>query len=327
MSRDRVGFTTSIPVEVLIAADRVPIDLNNIFIEDAEAIRRVEEAEVRGFPRNTCGWIKGIYSAVRTGRIREVIAVTQGDCSNTHALMEVFEEEGVKIFPFAYPYHRDRELLRLQIEKMIDHFGTTWEKVEEVRKNLDRIRRKIRRIDSETWEGNRVTGLENHYYQVCASDFRGDPECYEHDLDSLLEEVRERSPFSEGPRLGFIGVPPILQGVYEFIEEMGGRVVFNEVQRQFSMPYPGNDIVDQYLRYTYPYSVFGRIEDIRSEIERRNIQGIIHYVQAFCFRQIEDMLFRKRLSVPLLTLEGDRPGSLDQRTRIRIEAFLEMLQN
>ena len=31
-------------------------------------------------------------------------------------------------------------------------------------------------------------------------------------------------------RLGYLGVPPIFAGFYEFIESLGGRVVFNEVR-------------------------------------------------------------------------------------------------
>jgi benzoyl-CoA reductase/2-hydroxyglutaryl-CoA dehydratase subunit BcrC/BadD/HgdB len=312
-------------VEVLFAAGLTPVDLNNIFIEDPGANHRVEEAEARGFPRNTCGWIKGIYSAARRSKLSEIVAVTQGDCSNTHALMEVFEDEGVRIFPFAYPYDRDRDLLRLQIEKMIDHYGTTYETAQKVKHDLDLVRLKIKAVDTETWKGNRVSGLENHIYQVSSSDFRGDPEAYESDVDLFLAEVQKREPSSNGSRIAFVGVPPIVQGLYEFIEGLGARVVYNEVQRQFSMPYETEDLVDQYLKYTYPYSVYGRIEDIRAQIGIREIDGVIHYAQAFCFRQIEDILFRKRLKVPVLTLEGDKPGPLDQRTKIRIEAFLEML--
>ena len=326
MEKKKVGFTTSIPVEVLFAAGLIPEDLNNTFIEDSEAAHLVEEAEIRGFPRNSCGWIKGIYSAARAHNMTDIIAVTQGDCSNTHALMEVFEEEGIRIFPFAYPYDRDRDLLQLQIEKMVEHFGTTYDHALQTKSELDRIRAKIKIIDKETWDGKKVTGQENHYYQVCASDFRGDPGEYEKDIDRFLGGIQKRARSEQVPRLGFIGVPPIINGIYEFIEELGARVIFNEVQRQFAMPNETKDLVDQYLCYTYPYSVYGRIEDVQAQIRQRGIQGIIHYAQAFCFRQIEDILFRKRLGVPILTLEGDKPGQLDQRTRIRIEAFVEMLQ-
>jgi benzoyl-CoA reductase/2-hydroxyglutaryl-CoA dehydratase subunit BcrC/BadD/HgdB len=117
-----------------------------------------------------------------------------------------------------------------------------------------------------------------------------------------------------------------MSGIHEFVESNGGLVVFNELQRQFSMPHMCDDIIDQYLRYTYPYHIRYRLEDIKTEIKRRNIHGIIHYVQAFCFRQVEDIILRKEIGVPILTIEGNRPGRIDLRTRVRIEAFLDMLR-
>jgi len=101
--------------------------------------------------------------------------------------------------------------------------------------------------------------------------------------------------------------------------------VFNEIQRQFSMPYLAPDIERQYLLFTYPYEVFFRLEDIRREALRRGLDGFIHYAQTFCFRQMEDKILRRCLQKPVLTLEGDRPEPLDARTQTRIEAFLEML--
>ena len=114
--------------------------------------------------------------------------------------------------------------------------------------------------------------------------------------------------------------------LYSFLEEMDARVVFNETQRQFSMPYPVDSLIEQYRRYTYPYDIFTRLEDIEQEIVRRRVDGVIHYVQSFCFRQIEDMIVRQRLKLPILTLEGDRPGPLDARSRIRLEGFIEMIK-
>lgn len=92
------------------------------------------------------------------------------------------------------------------------------------------------------------------------------------------------------------------------------------------MPNEVADIVTQYQLYTYPYGVFGRLEDIQEEIDKRNIDGVIHYVQSFCYRQIEDMIFREKLNVPLLTIEGDKPGKIDARTKLRIDSFVEMLK-
>jgi benzoyl-CoA reductase/2-hydroxyglutaryl-CoA dehydratase subunit BcrC/BadD/HgdB len=72
--------------------------------------------------------------------------------------------------------------------------------------------------------------------------------------------------------------------------------------------------------------VFGRIADIREQVALRRIDGLVHYVQSFCFRQIQDMLIRRAVDVPVLTIEADRPGPVDARTLVRIEAFVEMLQ-
>lgn len=329
----RIGITTTVPVEIILAAGHIPVDLNNIFITSPEAGRFVEAAEEAGYPRNICGWIKGLYSVVANkdinagcGGIDKVIAVTQGDCSNTHALMETYELAGVETIPFAYPFDRDYDLLKLQMEKLMDALGTDWETVTSVKRQLDKLRLKVAEIDRLTWQENTVSGFHNHLYQVSCSDFNSDTASFEDDVDNFLTEAKDAAEYADVLRLGFIGVPPIFPDLYSYLETMGARVVYNEVQRQFAMPFATDDIVEQYRLYTYPYGVFGRIKDIETEIERRNLDGIIHYVQSFCFRQIEDIILREKLDIPILTIEGDKPGKIDARTRLRIESFLEMLR-
>jgi benzoyl-CoA reductase/2-hydroxyglutaryl-CoA dehydratase subunit BcrC/BadD/HgdB len=321
-----VGFTTTIPLEVLIAAERRPVDLNNIFITDPDPQGLIEDAEVAGFPRNICGWIKGLYGVVRRCGIKEVVAVTEGDCSNTKALMEVLTLQGVTTVPFAYPFDRSAETLTHEIDKLARHFGVTLQQCEAARERLERVRGKVHEIDRLNWQEGRVSGGESHYFQVCTSDMNGDVDAFEAEVDTFLAEAGRREPLRQGLRLAYIGVPPIFTDLYETLEGMGARVVFNETQRQFSMPYPVDSLVEQYRRYTYPYDIFTRLADIEEEIARRRVDGVIHYVQAFCFRQIEDLIVRKRLKMPILTLEGDRPGPLDARTRIRLEGFIEMLK-
>jgi len=102
-------------------------------------------------------------------------------------------------------------------------------------------------------------------------------------------------------------------------------VVYNEVQRQFSMPGETEDIVEQYLAYTYPCDISARLKDIKAEVRKRRIRGLIHSVQSFCHRGIEDYMVHREVKVHVLTLECDRPGPLDERSRIRLEAFAEML--
>jgi benzoyl-CoA reductase/2-hydroxyglutaryl-CoA dehydratase subunit BcrC/BadD/HgdB len=322
-----VGFTTTIPLEIVIAAGRRPVDLNNIFITDPACQSFIDEAEMAGFPRNCCGWIKGLYSAALHHGIREIIAVTEGDCSNTKALMEVLQLQGITTVPFAYPYDRSPTALKLEIDRLAEHFGVTMAKADATWRDLNEVRARVHEIDRLTWEENRVTGTENHTWQVCTSDMNGDPQTFAQQADAFLDEARRRTPLPDGPRLAYIGVPPIFTDLYEVTEELGARVVFNETQRQFSMPYKVASLIEQYRHYTYPYDIFVRLDDIEKEIARRRIDGVIHYVQSFCFRQIEDLIVRRRLKkLPVLTLEGDRPGPLDARTRIRLEGFVEMVK-
>ena len=121
-------------------------------------------------------------------------------------------------------------------------------------------------------------------------------------------------------------MPPILSDLHDFIEERGAIVVFNEFQRQFSMPFEVDSLRQQYSWYTYPYDTNFRLEDIKREIRKRNIDGIINYVQNFCWRQLTDRLIREALEVPVLTLQADTPGPVGGPLATRIEAFLEMLQ-
>lgn len=322
-----VGLTSTVPVEILLAAGRIPVDLNNIFITSADAAGWVEEAEEKGFPRTLCSWIKGIFSALqRRPEIQTVIAVTQGDCSNTQALTEILQDQGIRVIHFQYPPQKEVEALREQMERLMNRLGTDWDKVLKMKRRLNPLRRKLAELDRETWAGNRVHGYENHYFLVSSSDFEGDPNRFEDRVEAFLKEIQGRPPWLASVRLGFVGIPPIQSGLYEFIETCGGRVVFNEIQRQFSMPDYRKGMVGQYLSYTYPYDVFGRLRDIQRAVMERQLDGLIHYTQTFCFRQIQDLLIRKYTKVPVLTLEGDKPGPIDGRTRLRLEAFIDLLR-
>jgi len=322
----RVGITTTIPIEIVLAGGCIPIDLNNLFLSQ-DSLQMVHQAEIQGFPRNFCAWIKGIYAVTLQEKISHIIAVTQGDCSNTQALMETLSIEGVKTIPFAYPYDRDEDLLKLQMKRLLKVFNCSFQKAMAIKEQLDKIRKKVHTIDRLTWNEGLVTGFENHFFQISCSDMQGDPEKFEIRVDKFLEKISLQTPRQNRVRLGYIGVPPIFNDLYSFIESQEACVVFNEVQRQFAMPDcgQGEDLVKQYLNYTYPYDVFARITDIKEQIRIRHIDGLIHYVQSFCFHRLEDLIIRKALSIPILTLEGENPGKLDARTKIRLESFLQML--
>jgi benzoyl-CoA reductase/2-hydroxyglutaryl-CoA dehydratase subunit BcrC/BadD/HgdB len=322
---ERVGFTTTIPVEVLFAGGVVPCDLNNIFITDAEPGRYIERAERDGFPKSMCNWIKGIYGVVMEQGVQTVITVMEGDCSNTQALSEILRYRGIRAVPFSFPYDRDKRILRREIEKLMDTFSVKKERLVEVSKEMDAVRSGLKLLDRMTWRERVVTGHENHLWLVRSSDMLGDYRRYGEMVEEFLKSVEGRDKIPGIP-LGYVGVPPIVLDLHGFVESLGAHIVFNETQRQFSLPFRTSRVANLYARYTYPYGIFPRLADIEREIKRRRIRGIIHYVQAFCFRVVEDVLLRETLGVPVLTIEGEFPKPLDTRTKMRIEAFVEMLR-
>ena len=321
-----VGITTTVPIEILYAADLTPVDLNNIFITAADPLAMVERAEHAGFPRTMCAWVKGIYAAAHRRGVAAVVGVVQGDCSNTHALMEILASEGIRVVDFAYPYTREADLLGAQLEHLAGAFGTSLAAAERQKPRFDAVRATVHEIDRLTWQTGQATGAENFEWTINCSDFRGEPDRYGAEARAFLAEAAARASTRPDVRLGLLGVPPICSDLFANLERLGAAVVFNEMPRQFAMPDPGRSLAEQYLRYTYPYDVFFRLEDIARECGRREVDGVVHYVQSFCYRRIQDRLIRERLDRPVLTLECDRPGPLDAACRTRLEAFVEMLR-
>ncbi|MEW6034886.1 MAG: 2-hydroxyacyl-CoA dehydratase [Chloroflexota bacterium] len=325
----QIGITTTVPIEVLLAAGYSPLDLNNVFIGDPDPQRLVRLAEKAGFPQNCCTWIKGIYGVCVDRAIENVFCVTTGDCSNTIMLMEVLKLKGFRVFPFAYPDIPNAHRMAHALEALAQRLGTDLETAESVRAELLECRRLCHTLDELTWKEDLVGGGENHLWLVSSSDFEGDHRQYKVRLEEFIERSRSRSTFpGDMLRLAYIGVPPIFApDLYSFLEQNGARVVFNEVQRQFSMPHHGSCLAEQYASYTYPYSIFDRVNDIIPELERRGVEGVIHYVQSFCHRAIGDIIFREKVKPPILTMEGNDSYVLTEHNRTQVEAFLAVLRH
>ncbi|MCB2192077.1 MAG: 2-hydroxyacyl-CoA dehydratase [Deltaproteobacteria bacterium] len=331
MSASRLlGITSTIPVEVALAGGWTPVDLNNRFITHRDPGGLVQQAEDRGLPRTLCAWIKGMYAwCLRHPEVAALVGVTRGDCSNTHALMELLGREGRQVIAFDYPGQDDPNTLNLAIQNLAGELGAGLERAEAIRQELIPLRKNLERLDRLTWQDGKVTGAENHLWLVSASDFDGDPNDFAQRLEQFLAQADKRPSRKPKVRLGLLGVPPIISGLHETLEELGASVVFNEVPRQFAMidgeQGPVQSLAEQYARYTYPYEVGARVADIAREARRRNLDGLIHYTQSFCWRQMQDLVLRRELNLPLLTLEGDQFAPVDGRTRLRLEAFVEVL--
>lgn len=324
----KIGITTTVPVEVLLAAGYQPIDLNNVLVSDPQPERLVAIAERAGFPINCCSWIKGIYSVLMEKGIKDVICVTTGDCSNTIMLSEVLKRRALNVITFAYPQKPEVVAVREAICGLAGALGTTLEKAEKVRSKIRPARELTSELDRLTWEEGVISGFENHVWLVSSSDFNQDYPTYCHGLKEIVANSRKRQPYpTDYLRLAYIGVPSVYaRDLYSYIEEHRARVVFNEVQRQFAMSETTDSLPEQYAGYTYPYPMDCRLADIKKEIERRRIDGVLHYVQAFCHRGIGDIIFRDELDRPILTLEGNDNFFLTAHVKTRIEAFLDMLE-
>ncbi|MBN1160429.1 MAG: 2-hydroxyacyl-CoA dehydratase [Dehalococcoidales bacterium] len=324
----KIGITTTVPVEVLLAAGYQPIDLNNVLVSAPDPTRYVTIAERDGFPLNCCAWIKGLYGVCMDSDINDVLCVTNGDCSNTIILMEVLKLKGKNARPFAYPERPDKEQMDYVLEKMAATFGATLEAAEKVRRKVQSARDLALKLDELTWKDNKVSGWENNLWLISTSDFNGDYRKYSQELQGIINKSSQRQPYpAEEIRVGYIGVPSVYaKELYPYIEKHGARVVFNEVQRQFAMPDAGRSLAEQYTNYTYPYSINERIADIKTELKKRRIDGMIHYVQAFCHRGIGDIVMRSAIDVPMLTLEGNADFYLNGHVKTRIEAFLDMIE-
>lgn len=322
-----IGITTTVPIEVLMAAGYKVVDLNNLFITSDSYDKYIDYAEREGFPKSSCAWIKGIYGACLANGISEIVGVVEGDCSNTRALMEVLKGKAVTMRTFAYPHSHKKEDIRAAVDDFMETFGVSQDQVELIRKQLAGIRQYAKIIDELTYKDNKATGFENHICQVTLSDLNGDSSKCSEMLENKITEIKARAPKTEILRLGFIGVPPMICDIYDYVETLNARFVYNEVQREFAFPRSdqAETIYEQYYDYTYPYDLDFRLGDIKKQIRERRLDGIIHYTQAFCHRAIEDIVVKRELDIPVLTIEGDKLNRLDPRTKLRLEAFLDML--
>ncbi len=322
-----IGITSTIPVEIIYAAGAIPVDLNNVFITSEEPAQMITLAENAGFARNYCAWIKGMFGALQLRpEISEVIGVVQGDCANTGALLELLRHRGLTTYEFAYPSRGDSAGLSRSITCLESALGAAPGESEVWRIRLNETRRTALEIDRLTWQEDIFNGEENHLALINTSDFKGDPDSYFVELSTVLKASRTRTPLVSGVRLGLVGVPPITSDIFTRTAEMGAGVVYNEVQREFAMPHRSASLTEQYLGYTYPYGAGTRAPVIAREAAKRRVDGLIHYVQSFCYHQLDEIIIRETAGVPVLNLEADKPGPLDGRNRLRLEAFVETLK-
>ena len=323
---ERVGITGMMPVEVIFNAGFVPLDLRNFFLNHPDRDKLVLRAEMDGYPPRAGILEKGIYGAALESKVDRVVVVFQNGPVNSYALEEMLKSQGIEVHTFYFPPDRDSEILELEIRKLSSELGVLdLHNLDYWRFRLEEVRQLARKVDQLTWSANIVSGYENHKYLVSASDFEGDPDIYMNKLYNFLEELRRAKELTPKIRLGLVGDIPMCPEIYKVVEKCGARIVFNEPQRQYTMPRTGSDIVEQYIQFTLPYSPQVRIEDIQQAIEERKIAGVLHCINTHGDGFVRDIYFRRSISVPVFSYEEGDSFVLDGRTIMRLVDFINGL--
>ncbi|RKZ33161.1 2-hydroxyacyl-CoA dehydratase, partial [bacterium] len=295
----RIGITGMMPIEIIFDSGSVPLDVRNFFLYHPDRMNFVQRAEMDGFPHNAGLLEKGIYGTIMEEKIQEVIVIIQNDCINGWTLRKMLELQGVTVHTFTFPPENNREMIEMQINELAERLGlANLNNLDYWKFRLNEARELAHKIDELTWNSNLVSGYENHKYLTSTTDFEGDLDVFMTKLYNFLNELKTAKPFKQKVRLALIGEPPLCTEIYKIVEKCGARIVFNEVQRQYTIPFSSSDLIDQYLKYTYPYSISGRVKDIKEQIKKRKIHGIIHCVNTHGSGFADDLIFRRQLGLP-----------------------------
>lgn len=324
----RVGLCSTVPVEVLFAAGREPVDLNNHFVNHRAPEEFLRQADVLGMPRNHCAWTRGLFGVTVASEFSAIVVVPQGDCSGNLAMARVLQQRGVEVLEFNFPVGlSDRAtMLEEEIARLAFRLGVPMKRVNETFNKLRPVRELLARLDKMNWDEGVVPGSIARNFMLQATDMGGNPQSFRRRLELLVSEY-ENAPRASGPRIALFGVPAILSGVIEHLEAAGAQVVLCETESDFAMIPPAETIVEQYQHYAYPYGIERRLDRFLKHAAERRIDGVVVYSQAFCHHNLEMAKVETELADwPTLVLEGDLPQGISARDTIRLEGFIELVR-
>lgn len=306
----KTGITALVPPEIIFACGGAPFDVNNVIPASKK------------YPRNKlCAWT-AIWKEMLVNReiqIDSLVVVAGGDCHNALVDGQKVAMSGLPTHFFFYPFDGDPEYLESQMYRLTEFLGSIRypERFKEVRE----LKKLGRMIDDRRCCG-KISPAEAFSTLISFSDLRGDPGMFKRTIEAIRE-----GDFELDNRVALIGVPPIYQDFHEAAQSLGLQIVFDELPYEF-IRHEGTDIRDtarSYCNYTFARPLGLRINFLKKELDKRKVDGVIHYTQFACHHMLEDEVLRKELDYPVLTVQGDLPGSTPQQIKLRLEAFREML--
>jgi hypothetical protein len=308
---DTVGITALVPPELIYACGLRPLDVNNI----------VPVSSIN--PGNKlCAWTAVWRDIILRGQLNidSLVVVAGGDCHNALVDGQKVALSKMPTHYFFYPFDRDPDYLENQLHNLTDFMGGI--KDDKMFQHISELKNKGLALDRLRVH-DRVRSCDVFSALISFSDLQGDPGIFEAFLDDIPTTDIEYSS-----RVALIGVPPIYPDFHTVAESFGLHIVYDELPFEF-IRLGGNDIrslAGNYKDYTFSGPIETRIEVIRNELQRRRVDGVIHYTQFACHHSLEDEIFREYLDYPILTLQGDLPQPTPEQLKLRLEAFSEMLE-
>ena len=309
--KDTVGITALVPPELIYACGKRPIDVNNV----------VPDSSISPGSK-LCAWTAIWRDMILNGGldIDSLVVVAGGDCHNALVDGQKVELNGKATHYFFYPFDGDADYLKSQLEKLARFLGGI--KDESMFSFISDLKSKGRALD-ELRVNDHARASDVFSALISFSDLAGDPEAFEKTLDSVPTADVEYSS-----RVALIGVPPIYPDFHETAEGFGLHVVYDELPHEF-LRLGGSDLdslASSYRDYSFAGPIETRVRLIRDELQRRRVDGVIHYTQFACHHTLEDEIFREHLEYPILTVQGDLPRTSPEQLKLRLEAFAEMLE-
>ena len=307
----KIGITALVPPELIYACGDVAFDVNNVIPGSKK------------YPKNKlCAWT-AIWKEMLIQKeiaIDSLIVVAGGDCHNALVDGQKAAMSGLPTHFFFYPFDGDSEYLRSQLFKLSDFLGGI--RYPEKFNEIQELKKLAQEIDDKRIRG-KIIGSEAFRVLISSSDLLGNL----NEFRNAIAMVKE-SDIELNNRVALIGVPPIYYDFHEVTQSLGMQIVFDELPYEF-IRHTGTDIKDlarDYCNYTFARPLEFRFNFLRNELQKRKVDGVIHYTQFACHHMLEDEVIRRELDYPILTIQGDMPGSTPQQIKVRLEAFREMLE-
>ncbi len=307
----KIGITALVPPELIYACGGEAIDVNN-FIPGSKK-----------YPKNKlCAWT-AIWKEMLIHKeieIDSLIVVAGGDCHNALVDGQKAAMSGISTHFFFYPFDGDPDYLESQLKRLSDFLGGI--QFPERFNDIKEIKEMGRMIDNKRCAG-KFSSSDAFRILISFSDLAGDIEEFSRVMSALEEkDIDGRN------RIALVGVPPIYHDFHEIAQSLGLHIVFDELPYEFIRHGGTNihEIARDYCDYTFARPLEYRIQFLKKELERRKVDGMIHYAQFACHHVLEDEVMREEFEYPMLTLQGDLPGNTPQQIKLRLEAFREMLE-